>query len=208
MNPFQPYVWTGCWTQWRRQSSCAEAFTLQVEREREREREGKRERESERERERERERGKEIAIERVFTSYHAHVTVDTFFLTNHSRALHAALVSLFFTHYSRSIFSYISVPLMSSSSPSKLHYLSPFISTNHHSLSLPVFPPISILSLSHAPCVSLLLFSLPPTPADVGAALIAIHARYRVNLVGRTGPGTTRSLSHSFYPPSHTPSPP
>jgi tRNA-dihydrouridine synthase 1 len=59
-----------------------------------------------------------------------------------------------------------------------------------HNLSLPVFVKIRLLNTVEetlALCTQL---------RDAGAALIAIHARYRVNLVGRSGPGARDGAAH------------
>ena len=64
------------------------------------------------------------------------------------------------------------------------------VSTLSSGLSIPVFVKIRLLDQledSIRLCEQLM---------DAGAALIAIHARYRVNLVGRTGPGARDGPAH------------
>ena len=64
------------------------------------------------------------------------------------------------------------------------------VKTLNDSISLPVF--VKIRLLDSVPDTIKLCKQL----ADAGAALIAIHARYRVNLVGRTGPGARDGPAH------------
>jgi tRNA-dihydrouridine synthase 1 len=58
------------------------------------------------------------------------------------------------------------------------------------SLSIPVFVKIRLLDTVEE------TFELCCQLRDAGAALIAIHGRYRVNLVGRTGPGARDGPAH------------
>jgi tRNA-dihydrouridine synthase 1 len=64
------------------------------------------------------------------------------------------------------------------------------VKTLNDSINIPVF--VKIRLLDSVPETIKLCTQL----ADAGAALIAIHARYRVNLVGRTGPGARDGPAH------------
>lgn len=64
------------------------------------------------------------------------------------------------------------------------------VSTLSQNLSIPVFVKIRLLDNIDD------TLTLCTQLRDAGAALIAIHARYRVNLVGRTGPGARDGPAH------------
>lgn len=64
------------------------------------------------------------------------------------------------------------------------------VRTASSSLSIPVFVKIRLLDTVEETIL------LCKQLAEAGAALIAVHARYRVNLVGRTGAGARDGLAH------------